>query len=270
MYDSPIRTLHRAPKLSDTVAEDLTEAILSRRLPHGARLPSERELGERFGVSRTVIREAVRSLAARGLVRVTSGRGVEVTRLDGDLVSQSMKLYIRGQERFDYTLVQEVRLALEVQTAGLAAERADESQVHRLAELCEAMEDALPKGKWKTIGRLDFEFHRTLTEATHNELFVLMLDSISDVLQEVREQAMQHPGVAEVGLAAHRDILRRVAEHDAAAARQSMLSHLRDAEAVWRRIYAATTARDDNSGNLAPESEIAEQPVDSMDEPREG
>src|ERR1700692_4436813 len=70
------RSVARALSLSDKVAEQLTEAILSRQLAPGERLPSERELGEKFNVSRTVVREAVRSLAARGLVRVTSGRGV--------------------------------------------------------------------------------------------------------------------------------------------------------------------------------------------------
>lgn len=66
------RSLPRELSLSDKVTEQITEAIVSRQVQPGERLPSERELGARFNVSRTVIREAVRSLAARGLVRVTS------------------------------------------------------------------------------------------------------------------------------------------------------------------------------------------------------
>jgi GntR family transcriptional repressor for pyruvate dehydrogenase complex len=96
----------------------LTDAITSRRLPPGELLPSERDLGDKFKVSRTVVREAVRSLAARGLVRVTAGRGVEVIEGNSDHVAASMRLMVRGHEGLDYGKVHEVRMAVEVQTAG--------------------------------------------------------------------------------------------------------------------------------------------------------
>src|ERR1700737_2664008 len=120
----PFRSVARAPSLSDKVAEPLTEAIVSLQVRPGERLPSERDLGEKFKVSRTVVREAVRSLAARGLVRVTSGRGVEVSEVDSGHVAASMRLLVRGREGLDYGKVHEVRTAVEVQTAGLAAQRA--------------------------------------------------------------------------------------------------------------------------------------------------
>ena len=98
----PFRSVAREPSLSDRVAEQLTEAIVSRQIPAGERLPSERELGDRFRVSRTVVREAVRSLAARGLVRVTSGRGVEVNEIGASNVAASMRLLVRGHQGLDY------------------------------------------------------------------------------------------------------------------------------------------------------------------------
>src|SRR5580658_7923454 len=96
--EDPYNSVARAQSLSDKVAEQLTEAITSRRLPPGKLLPLERDLGEQFKVSRTVVREAVRSLAARGLVRVTAGRGVEVIEGSSDNVAASMRLMVRGHE----------------------------------------------------------------------------------------------------------------------------------------------------------------------------
>src|SRR5580658_986408 len=119
--EDPYNSVARAQSLSDKVAEQLTELITSRRLPPGELLPSERDLGEKFKVSRTVVREAVRSLSARGLVRVTSGRGVEVSEPNSDPMAASMRLLVRGHEGLDYGKVNEARTAVEVQVAGLAA-----------------------------------------------------------------------------------------------------------------------------------------------------
>src|ERR1700678_3310308 len=98
---NPYSSVARALSLSDKVLEQLTEAITSRRLPPGELLPSERDLAEKFKVSRTVVREAVRSLAARGLVRVTAGRGVEVIEGNIEHVAASMRLLVRGHEGLD-------------------------------------------------------------------------------------------------------------------------------------------------------------------------
>ena len=86
----------REPRLSDKVAEMMLETILSNRLQVGDRLPSERELGEQFGVSRTVVREAVRALVAKGVIEVRSGSGLRVAAVAASAVSESMSLYVRG------------------------------------------------------------------------------------------------------------------------------------------------------------------------------
>jgi GntR family transcriptional repressor for pyruvate dehydrogenase complex len=220
--------------LSDKVVEQLTEAIVSRRLSPGDRLPSERDLGDKFKVSRTVVREAIRSLAARGLVRVTSGRGVEVNELGSEHVADSMRLIVRGREGLDYGKVNEVRTALEVQTAGLAAQRAKPEDVERLEQICDEHDRSLRAGDVANASELDFQFHRELTRAADNELLLGMLDSISDVLREVRNQSMNLPHVGEDGLQAHRRILKSVKDKNVTAARNAMTEHLAEAERVWR------------------------------------
>jgi GntR family transcriptional repressor for pyruvate dehydrogenase complex len=239
----PFSSVARAPTLSDTVAEQLTEAIVSKRLRAGERLPSERDLCEKFAVSRTVIREAVRSLAARGLVRVTSGRGVEVSGISSGNVAASMRLLVRGHGNLDYGKVHEVRMAVEVQSAGLAAQRARPEALTRLNALCDAHEQALKDEDLAAASEHDFQFHRELSRAADNELLLAMLDSIADVLREVRHQSLNRPHVSEQGLRAHRRILKAVAAGKPAAARQAMIDHLAEAERVWRGLAARSAKR---------------------------
>src|SRR5215212_10173666 len=123
----------REPRLSDKVAEMMLETILSNRLNVGDRLPSERELGEQFGVSRTVVREAVRALVAKGVIEVRSGSGLRVAAVDADSVRESMSLFLRGGA-IDFDKVNEVRSLLEVHIAGLAAERRTEDDLVGLRE----------------------------------------------------------------------------------------------------------------------------------------
>jgi len=228
------QSVTREPSLSDKVAEQLTEAIVSRQIKAGDRLPSERDLADRFKVSRTVIREAVRSLSARGLVRVTSGRGVEVNQFGAGDVAASMRLLVRGHEEVDYGKVNEVRTALEVQVAGLAAQRALPDHIERLGKLCDEHERNLEQGKPDAAAECDFQFHRELTRSSGNVLLLAMLDSIADVLREVRNKSMTEPHVGKDGLRAHRRILKCVSAGKPEAARSAMIEHLAEAERVWQ------------------------------------
>lgn len=228
------KSVSRDPSLSDKVAKQLTDAIMARELVPGQRLPSERELGEQFGVSRTVIREAIRSLAAHGLVNVTSGRGIEIGQIDSGDVTASMRLFVQGHNNLDYGKVHEVRTAFELQAAGLAALRATPEALSRLRAICDAHQRSILSKDMTAICELDFQFHRVLAEASGNELLVAMLDSVADVLREVRNQAMVHMGVAETALKAHRRILECVGVGDQESARRAMEKHLAEAARHWR------------------------------------
>ncbi len=139
----------REPRLSDKVADMMLSTILSNRLYVGDRLPSERELGEQFGVSRTVVREAVRALVAKGVIEVRSGSGLRVAAVDAAAVSESMSLYLRGAS-VDFEKVHEVRALLEVHIAGAAAERATEEDLARLRAVHERMQR---RGRGRRGGR---------------------------------------------------------------------------------------------------------------------
>jgi GntR family transcriptional repressor for pyruvate dehydrogenase complex len=220
----------REPRLSDKVADLLLQTILSRGLKPGDRLPSERELGDQFGVSRTVVREAVRALAAKGVIDVRTGSGLRVAAVDAAAVSESIGLYLRGGT-LAYAKVHEVRKLLEIEIAGLAAERATREHIERLRATCEQMERAVEDVE--RAARLDLEFHRQIAQATDNELYLLLLDSIGEALLEIRRGNLA-AGAGPETLLLHREIYDRIAAHDPEGARAAMARHLDHVERVWR------------------------------------
>lgn len=227
----------REPRLSDKVAEMMLETILSRKLQVGERLPSERELGEQFKVSRTVVREAVRALVAKGVIEVRSGSGLRVAAVDAAAVSESMSLYLRGSP-LDFEKVHEVRTLLEVHIAGVAAESATEEDIARLRAVHERMQREA--ADVESAARDDLEFHRVIARATHNDLYLLLMDSIGSALIDIRRENLGS-GSTPVTLGQHEAILERIAVHDSVGARKAMADHLKGV-ARWWREHAITPA----------------------------
>jgi GntR family transcriptional regulator, transcriptional repressor for pyruvate dehydrogenase complex len=220
----------REPRLSDKVAGMMLETILSNRLNVGDRLPSERELGEQFGVSRTVVREAVRELVAKGVIEVRSGSGLRVAAVDASAVSESMSLFLRGGA-IDFEKVHEVRTLLEVHIAGLAAERTGPEDLAALRIVHERMQ--AERADVEAAARDDLEFHRVIALATHNDLFLLLLDSIGSSLFEIRRENLGS-GSAPMTLEQHARVLDRIAAKDPDGAREAMAAHLDGVAAWWR------------------------------------
>jgi GntR family transcriptional repressor for pyruvate dehydrogenase complex len=219
----------REPRLSDKVAEMMRQAILSRQLAPGTPLPSERELGEQFGVSRTVIREAVRALAAKGIVEVRSGSGLRVASVDGATALESLSWFIRGGQ-LEYPKVHEVRSTIEIEMAGLAAERRTEEQLQAMRDAHARFEKVI--GDVKKAAAVDVEFHALIARATQNDLFSVLLGSIGDALIEIRHKNLAS-GSGQETIDAHAGILDRIAERDGPGARDAMRQHLETVERFW-------------------------------------
>src|SRR4051794_22856687 len=173
----------RERRLADKVADLLLETIVARGLAPGERLPSERELGEQFGVSRTVVREAVRALAAKGVVDVRTGSGLRVAAVEASAVSESMRLFLRGSGPLPYAKVHGVRSMIEIQGAGGAAPPATAEDHAMLREACDTMAAVLDDVE--AASEADVDFHSALARATHNQLYGVMLNSIRDVLLDI-------------------------------------------------------------------------------------
>jgi GntR family transcriptional regulator, transcriptional repressor for pyruvate dehydrogenase complex len=239
---APFAAVTREPRLPDKVAELLRASIVDGQLRPGDRLPTERELGDQFGVSRTVVREAVRTLVAKGLMEARSGSGVYVASVGESAVRESMNMFLLGAGLPSYAHVHEVRRVLEVEIAGLAAERATDDDVAAMEQTC--IEMAAAADNLQRASAADVEFHRALARATGNRLFVVMMDAIGDVLVGIRNATLGTPGRVLSGVDFHRSILGCVVAHDVAGAREAMQVHLDDARTAW----LATESEDQSVG----------------------
>jgi GntR family transcriptional repressor for pyruvate dehydrogenase complex len=231
----------REPRLSDKVAEMMRRTIISKGLPSGTALPSERELGEQFGVSRTVIREAVRSLAAKGIVEVRSGSGLRVAAVDETTALESLSWFIRGGQ-LEYPKVHEVRSMIEVEMAALAAERRTEEQLQAMRDAHDHFQAVVDDVE--EAAHADLDFHGMIARATQNDLFSVLLGSISDALIEIRRENLAG-GTGADTVAEHGRILNRIAERDPEGARDAMRKHLETVEAAWVSHHASETAAAD-------------------------
>lgn len=213
-------------RLSDRLAERLAGQIERGDLAPGDRLPTEVQLAQAHGVSRTVVREAVHQLKSRGLLRARQGSGVYVQPppanrpLDFDSrVLESIAAVVQ---------VVEVRRALEGEIAALAAERATRAQVAALRRSLVALEQATEAGGDGV--EEDLAFHRLIAEATGNPQFGLLLHFLSqylrDAMKVTRGNEARRADFANAVRAEHADIVAAIAAHDPDRARRMAARHM--------------------------------------------
>jgi GntR family transcriptional regulator, transcriptional repressor for pyruvate dehydrogenase complex len=220
----------RAPRLSDAVASAILDTILAEGLKPGDSLPPERELGEHFGVSRTVVREAVRALVAKGIVEARTGSGLRVAAVEGSAVTESLSLFLRSGD-VDFEHIHEVRRTIEIEMAGIAARRATLVDIDALRAIHARFASA--HGDLGEAARADLEFHAAIAQATHNQLFPILLHSLGASLLQIRQRNLAG-GSWDDTVAGHERILDRIARQDEDGARGAMREHL-DNVADWQR-----------------------------------
>ena len=226
LESAAIEPLEREQRLYERVVEKVLELISSGAWKPGYRLPPERELSEAFGVSRTVVREAVKALEARGVLESATGSGVSVRHADFNMVSRSLQTYMQLSNQVDFEIrLNEVRRVLEVEMVALAASRITPEQLTQLWQICQQMRTS--GNTAKQMAELDFRLHVTLAEATQNELFKVLL---APLINQLRDQIIltweDFPRPADLVFDQHEAIISAVEKGDADAARQAMLKHL--------------------------------------------
>jgi GntR family transcriptional repressor for pyruvate dehydrogenase complex len=229
--DNGYTPIKRQAKLSSQVAEQIQQLILSRDLKPGDRLPTERELGETFEVSRTVIREAIRTLEARGLVTSQTGSGTYVRAMKGSDVASSLGMYINTRHKpFSLDALMEVRQVLEIEMVRLAADRASQEDIshleNSLRKMCGTTNNAEEFSKW------DLEFHLQLCEASGNPLFGIILEPLTESLFELIWTGTSTPGAADEACDFHAQILTHIKNKDSEGAVEVMTRHLEQAYRV--------------------------------------
>src|SRR5712664_4082437 len=222
-----VKPLYRAVKTSrlyEQIVQQVEESILKGHLKPGDQLPAERDLAQSFGVSRTAVREAVKTLREKGLVEAYSGRGTFVTNSTSHAIRQSLDLMIRVSQQEGSANLAELRLVLEPEIAGLAASRIEEQLLSTMREAVAVMDRNLRDPD--AYVEADLDFHLALAEAVENPLILSLLDSIVGLLREQRRRIFAVDGGPERGQYHHKQILKAIERHDREAAREAMRVHL--------------------------------------------
>jgi GntR family transcriptional repressor for pyruvate dehydrogenase complex len=209
-------------KTYELVAERLLALISSRRLEPGDALPSERELVQLYGVGRSSIREALRMLESKGVIRSEANGGITVAEF-GNPLNHSLDFLLSVDEA-DYGELFEVRRILEGEAAALAASRRHDPEVERMAEEVAGMEAGL--GSEEAFIMADLRFHLTVAEASRNRLIAHLMHAIRALLQRSLASSYHIPGSPEGAIELHRLILEAIAERRPEEARQLMQEHV--------------------------------------------
>ncbi len=239
-----IRPLVAERKLSRRLFEQLAEQIKGGRLAPGARLPTEQELTRAARVSRTVVREAVAALRAEGLVVTRQGVGAFVS---AEPQRAPFRIDPERMQSLDEILnVMELRLGVEIESAGLAAGRASRVQVRAIAAALDAIDRAAGGGK--TAVDEDLALHRAIAEATGNAEFPRFLQFIGRHLIPRRtvsglpEQMGGRRAYLALIQEEHRRIYQAIERRDPRGAREAMRRHLTRSLERYRRLAAQRKA----------------------------
>jgi GntR family transcriptional repressor for pyruvate dehydrogenase complex len=232
--------LQRVPprNLAREVVQRLSAEIDGGRLSPGARLPTEHALMEAMGVSRTVVREAIAALRAEGLVVTRQGLGAFVA---SDVQRRPFRIDPDGLRSIGEVLnIMELRMAIEAEAAGFAAERASGAQISAIGDALAQIEVAIARGE-SAIDE-DFAFHHAIADATANPQFTGFLEYLGRFIiprQSVRVEAPprggQRPNLETIQ-SEHRAIFSAIRAHDAAAAREAMRRHLVNGRERYRKL----------------------------------
>ncbi len=217
-------TAVRASRLYQQIVEQIEQSIRAGQLKPGDQLPAERELADQFGVSRTAVREAVKTLCEKGLVEASPGRGTFVIDDIAHPVRQSLALMVNISRPEDAAFLVDVRAILEPEIAARAASRAEEKNLAALREALVLMEANLDRAD--AFIEADLDFHLALAEAAQNPLVLALIDSIVGLLREQRSRIFNVSNGPTHGLIHHRRILDAVERRDADEARLAMRAHL--------------------------------------------
>lgn len=217
-------TIARPPSLVEKVCQQLATLIRRDLTEDPGWLPTERELSSQLGVSRSVVREAAKRLESQGLVEIQHGIGIKAVDKLHKPLSGSLSLAIPDEgERLRQ--LNEARLAIEPEAARLAAGKATAAQVRELKRLHRELERASDSA---AAIEADMAFHRALAEASGNQIFRLILDSLADLGLASRRRTIGRVG-KESAIEHHLPIIAAIERHQPEAAGAAMRFHITEA-----------------------------------------
>lgn len=209
-------------RLSDRVAADLERRILLGQPEPGERLPTEAELCDLFGVSRSVVRDALRTLVARGLVRVGPGQGIVVTDPSDEAFGQALLLLL-ARSGLTMREVTEARAAIEINLGPLAASRGTEEDWAQMERHLRSFGDSVEHRDWRRAHAEHLAFHLALLRAIHLPALEILLKPMHEIIVLSSVPPNDNPELWDVP--AHPPIVEALKKGDADAARAALEDH---------------------------------------------
>jgi GntR family transcriptional regulator, transcriptional repressor for pyruvate dehydrogenase complex len=225
--NSDFETIRRN-KVYEDVARQIERLILKKLRP-GDKLPSERELAETLAVSRSSIRDAIRSLELMGMVEPRQGAGTIVREINPNSIASPLVNALKRKEEMMGELL-DFRRIIEPPLAARAATHASAEEIAEMEDILERQKMKLRKGE-SAIPE-DSEFHYAVAMASGNSVVLKVLDIVMDLLRDTRERSLQVEGRPQKSLAGHRRILNAIKHHDAEGAKAAMWQHIEDVEEI--------------------------------------
>ncbi|MGO0063393.1 FadR/GntR family transcriptional regulator [Brevibacillus fluminis] len=219
----------------EQITEQIKQQIIRGELKAGERLPSTKELAERFGVGRSSMREALSALKAMGLIDIRQGGNSTVIGPSQQETAPIPGLAHLQTNKQTVLELLEARKALEVSNAGIAATKATETDIRQLAAIVSQMEMHI--GNEEIGEQTDWQFHSTLVQATHNSIMVSLFTSISTQMESAirdtrRIELYANKSVSQRLYEEHRAIYEAVRTRDAESAQRTMNEHLIHVETI--------------------------------------
>ena len=219
-------------KAYEDIVQQIRTLIEEGKLKRNDHLPSERELSETFRVSRTTVREAIRTLESMKLLQSRQGNGTYVVASSEEALIQPLAAALFN-EKDDIRDIFYIRKIIEPHVAELAAENATPQEMEELERILRKQEECI--GQRETIIETDSAFHNLMVKATKNRVMERLIIALIDLLKKSREQYLfedENDERAIRSLEGHQQILSAVKKGDGKAARKSMLQHLEDIEGI--------------------------------------
>lgn len=227
----------RSGTLTEAIAGQLIQLIMNGDYKPGERLPSEFELAARFKAGRGAVREALKALSIVGLVRVMRGKGTFVSGRE-TFLTRPLSLGVKADTGLRRLI--EARKLVEVELAGLAAERANEDQIRAIETCLVRMRTSIEPEQSEEYLDADVGFHFGIAAAADNFILSQFMTLIRNLMQQWISESLSLAGVAIESLRQHRRILAAIRNHKPAAARRAMEKHI---SAMAERFMAAEKSK---------------------------
>jgi DNA-binding FadR family transcriptional regulator len=219
------------------IVRQIRTLVAQGKLKSGDRLPPERELAERFKVSRASVREALRALESMRLIQIRVGEGSFVREISVDSLVEPLALAILTRREATSDLF-EARRLLEPPIAGLAALRATPEEVREMERIVEHQGAEVARGH--TGLSEDAAFHAAIAASAHNHAISRIVHALVDLLKKSREESLQSPGRPKRSHGDHERILAAIGARDPEAARKAMLDHVVAVEGLVLGLHKET------------------------------